>query len=408
MRYFKYFSAQLKRTLKLAVGVFPTAMLLFACLGAAAWLFFSSAWFTEKQEKYKIGVVGKIDETYLGFGIYAVQTLDSTRFMVDFIPMEEEEARAAFRNGDVIAYVTVPDEFLDSIIYGRNDVPLGYVVSEGQKGLEGYLMEELSVAVSNLVTSSQCSIYSMQEVARRLGETKDLRKWTDDFNLRLIGYVLGRTGLAELEELGLSKGLLVRQYYFCAIVLLFTFLFGITGAALFLGRNEGLGKWMKLRGIGPVMQVLCEFGCYYLLAFACVAIPLTILNLITGQMSFLNCRIWMDDLLKVTAVVTLLSSSMQFAIYETVKNPVANLLLQFIGILGMGYVSGYLYPASFFPEGIAHFGSILPTGVAFQRMSSSLFGVEEGRASALLLAYVGVFLVTSILVRKWRVLKEDR
>ena len=69
MRYVKYFSVQLKRTLKLAVGVFPTAMLLFACLGAAAWFLLNQGPLAERQQKYQIGVVGKIDDTYLGFGI---------------------------------------------------------------------------------------------------------------------------------------------------------------------------------------------------------------------------------------------------------------------------------------------------------------------------------------------------
>lgn len=407
MRYVKYFSVQLKRTLKLAVGVFPTAMLLFACLGAAAWFLLNQGPLAERQQKYQIGVVGKIDDTYLGFGIYAIQTLDVSRFMVDFIPMTEEEAQQAFRNDSIAAYVKVPEDFLDSLIYGRNDVPISYVASEGQKGIGGYLMDELAVVVSRLVTSAQGSIYSFQDVVYDYGDASQLGDWTDEINLQLIEEVLARTKLAELTELGLSKGLLIRQYYFCAVVLLFCFLFGISSASFFLKRNEDLGKWMKMRGIGAAAQVLCEYGVYLLMMMACVFLPLTVVGIATKSFAFLMTKIYLDEILMALVPILIMISAMHFMIYETVRNPVANLLLQFLGVIGMGYVSGYIYPASFFPEGIAFVGSILPTGVALERFSSAMLDERSGMAFGLGCLYVIVFLALSVLMRKRMIEREN-
>jgi len=408
MRYLKFLSVQLKRAMKLAVGIFPTAMLLFASLGVAAFFLFRFGILSNSQTRYQIGIVGSLDETYLGFGIYAVQTLDSSRFMVDFIPMEEEEAQEAFRKGEIVAYVIVPPEFLDSIVYGKNDVPLIYVASEGQKNVGGYLMDELAQVVSRLVTSSQCSIYSMQEVAYELGKTSQLGEWTDDLNLQLINYVLGRTGLVELEELGLSKGLLVRTYYFCAILLLFCFLFGVGSAGFFLHRNDDLGKWMMMRGIGPTGQVLCEYLTYFLLMLLCVCIPLSVMNVVTKGFRFLNMKVWLDELLWTMVPIVLLASSMHYMIYEVVKNPVANLLLQFIGVLGMGYVSGYIYPASFFPAGIAKIGEVLPTGVALEYLSAGLPGGENAGSFWHLMLYSVAFLTISVLTRRWMIMRESK
>lgn len=410
MRYLKYVSAQLKRTLRLAVGIFPTAMLLFACLGAAVYFFFQQGPMAEGKQKYQIGVVGKIDDTYLGFGIYAIQTLDSSRFMADFLPMTEDEAKAAFRSGDLVAYIIVPEEFLDSIIYGRNDVPIQYVTTEGGKGIGDFVMDELAVVASELVTSSQCAIYSMQEIAYELGETAELRDWTDEINLRLIGYVLGRSGLVEVEELGFSKGLMVKQYYFCAILVLFCFLLGISSAPLFLRKNGDLGKWMKMRGIGPTAQVLSEFFPYFLLILLCIGVPLLILNAITGHFGFLESKVWTDELFKALIPVAFLACAMHFCIYETIKNPVANLLFMFLGILGMGYVSGLIYPSSFFPKGIAAVGKVLPTGVSLEYLSGTIFrgsGLEPGSAERYALLYGITFIVISILSRRWTIMKEN-
>ncbi|MBQ3906928.1 MAG: ABC transporter permease [Lachnospiraceae bacterium] len=408
MRYVKYFVVQLKRTVKLAVGVFPTAMLLFACLAIAGYVFLNQGPLVENQKKYKIGVVGDIGDSYLGFGIYAIQTLDDSRFMVDFIPMTEEEAQKAFRNASLAAYITVPDEFLDSIITGKNDVPIQYVSSEGQKGLAGYLMDELATVVSELVTSSQGAIYAFEDVVIDYGDSSDIYKWTEDFNLQLIENVLNRTKIVEVEEMGLAKGMMMKQYYFCAIVLLFCFLFGISSASFFLYRNADLGKWMKMRGIGTIAQVASEYFTYLLLMMGCTFIPLGILWTVTDGFAFLTIRTYLDELLLGLFPILMVIAAFHFALYEIVKNPVANLLLQFIGVVGMGYISGYIYPASFFPDGIAFVGRLLPTGAALEAFSNVILGERDTKVVLLLFLYFTVFAVLALLMRRRSIVKDNR
>ena len=403
MRYLKYFVVQLKRVLRLAVGVFPTAMLLFACLGLIAYLFFTKSFLAEGKNKYQVGVVGKIDETYLGFGIQAVQSLDPSRFMVDFLPMTEKEAREKYLAGELETYIKVPDDFLDSLIYGRNDVPITYIQQQGQKGLTGYLMEELSKVVSKLVISSQGSIYAMQRVMIEKGQTDQLSKLTDVINYKLIEYVLGRTRLAELEELGFSKGLLIRQYYFCALVLCFAFLFGICGAPIFFGRNEQLPKWMKVRGIGSFAQVICEWMAYFMFLFGSIAVLLALLGNATGKFAFLMWKMEMGELIITLLPLTLMISAMQFMLYELFQNPVVNLLFQFVAVIGMGYVSGFFFPATFFPDAVVRFGRILPTGAAMEYFAGKILGEATGGPAAGILVYLLAFLAVAVISRTWKV-----
>lgn len=406
MKYCKYFLVQLKRMLRLAVGVFPTAMLLFACLGIAAYFFFQKGMLTGGQNKYQIGIVGKIDETYLGFGISAIQTLDSSRYMVDFLPMEEEEAKSRYLAGELTTYITVPEDFLDAVIYGRNDVPITYVISSGQKGMGAFLMEELSKVVSRLVTSSQTGIYAMQNLFVFHAQTEKLGELTDEINLKLIDYVLNRTKLAELEELGLSKGLLIRQYYFCSILLLFCFLFGISSAPIFLCRNEQIGKWMKLRGIGPAGQVLCEFVPYFLFLFFCTAIPIGVVGRMTGDFSFLRWKLDTGDVIRALLPETLMIAAMHYMIYELFRNPVANLLFQFVVAVGMGYLSGFFLPSSFFPESLIRVGKVLPTGVTLDYLSGTVLGAGAGRLDWGIGLYFGVFMAVSVVARAKKIRRE--
>jgi len=402
----KYFAVQIKRMIKHAASVLPIAMLLFSCIAAAVYFFFQYSGITDANTKYRIGIVGNTDQTYLKFGFYAIGTMDVSKYMVDFIPMTEEEAKEEFRAGTLTAYVVVPDEFLDSVVHGRNDVPITYVSTEGHKGIEGYLMDEFSVVISDIVTSSQASIYSMQSVARSLGKNDELGEWTEELNLRLIGYVLNRTDFAELEELGISKGLLIRQYYFCTMILLFCFLLGISSAPLFSGKNDEFGKWMKMRGIGPFFQVVCEYFAYFILMLICVYVPLAVLGRVTDNMSFLHKKVYPGQLFFALFPIMLMICAFHFMIYETVRNTVSNLLVQFVMIMGMGYVSGFFLPADSLPESISAFGRILPSGVTMDHLSGMLFTETDIECTAMMMIYSIIFLMVSVMMRRWIVMRS--
>lgn len=409
MRYVKFFWVQLKRMLRLAVGVFPTAMLLFACIGLAAYFFFTKGSFAEGKNKYQVGVVGNTDASYLGFGIQAVQTMDSSRFMVDFLELDEEEAKQKVRRGELTTYITVPEDFLDSLIYGRNDVKIAYIQTQGQKGITAYLMEELSKIASKLVISSQSSIYAMQRVFIDHGETQELDQLTDTINLKLIEYVLGRSKLAEMEELGISKGLPIGQYYFCAVLLLYCFLFGICAAAVFFGRDPQLYKWMKMRGIGTAGQVFCEWLPYFLFMLCCIAVPILIAGKATQGFTFLNLswKIKPWDVLLTILPLTVMISAMQFMLYELLGNPVANLLTQFVLVIGMGYVSGFFLPASFFPDQVIRLGRVLPTGVAMDYFAKVMQGAAPGRFDLRVAVYATLFLLVTLAARCWKIHGES-
>ena len=81
----RYLRLQLKRIIRLAVGIIPTAILLFACLAIAAVLYLNYGPNADKCERIKIGIAGDTQDSYLGMGILAIQSFDDTRYLVDFI-----------------------------------------------------------------------------------------------------------------------------------------------------------------------------------------------------------------------------------------------------------------------------------------------------------------------------------
>lgn len=201
-----YFGMQMKRMLRLLPVLLVAVAATFAVLGLCAALFLYNESSAEGKHRFRIGMVGDLSDSYLGFGISVVQAMDDSRFMVELVSMEKEEALSSFRRGELSACVLVPEGLLNSIVYGRNDELITYLSSEGQKGLESILGEELADIVSVLVTRSQSAIFGMQQILwshDRGGEAAELTDW---MNLKLFDIVLNRTGLYTLEELGVSGG----------------------------------------------------------------------------------------------------------------------------------------------------------------------------------------------------------
>ena len=118
------------------IPVLPVAVLLFACLGLTAYYLVSGP-LRERQSRYRIGVVGDMSDPYMELGFKALRTFDRSRDMAELISMTEEEAIREFEAGRITAYVVVPDGFADSVVHGRNDIPVRYVFWRGNKGIEG-------------------------------------------------------------------------------------------------------------------------------------------------------------------------------------------------------------------------------------------------------------------------------
>ena len=101
--------------------------------------------------------------------------------------------------------------------------------------------------------------------------------------------------------------------------------------------------------------------------------------------------------------VTAMFAALQFLLYEIMAGVVSGILLQFLCGIGMGYLSGFFYPAAFFPDIMQRLGRIMPTGAALRYVNGSVAKEESGMAGFGVLLYLAVFLVLSVYVRRSRI-----
>lgn len=400
-----YFLAQLKRAARLLPGQILVDLAVCVCAGALAWLLIAQWAGAAAGTRYRIGMVGDLSASYLGFGIAALQEMDDSRFMVELVPMSEQEAEEAFRRGELYAVMRVPEGLMESIVYGENDRLITYTAAQGQQGLGTMVMGEITDIASTLVTCSQSAIYGMQRILADQGRGEEIGWETDKLNLALIQMALSRSGFGEVEILGYGDGLSLELYYFCGGILLFLLLSGLLNSALFVQDNRAFSCFVKARGVSAPWQILGEYLAYFLLVLGglfSLCLPL----MFALEKAVLAVPEWEGmgaapfvAFLPVLLPAAALFAAMQLFFFEAAEGIVNGILVQLICGIGMGYLSGYFYPSAFFPEKMRVLGEALPSGAAARFAQAGVMGKIPGAVWAAALGWLAVFLGLTMLVR---------
>lgn len=406
-----YLYAQLKRVLRILPGLLAVNLAACACIGLLAVLLLRDS-MAENSRKYRIGIVGEIADSYVGLQVFQLLVnMDDSRYMLELERLTEEEAAQKLRRGELSVYLRVPDGLVEALDRGANDIFITCVSAKGQEGISGVLAEEIADIASVLVEQSQSAVFGMQRLLSSHDRNELWEEATEKMCFLLAELALNRTGLCDVEILGISNGLSTGTYYFCSLLVFILLLAGINNSPLFAHRSTGLPKLLASRGIGAGVQVICEFVAYLCLTGTCL-IGVFLIGRAAMDREYFVIAEWnrrgsgalMGFFLSLLPVAVMLAA-LQFFLYELVTGIVGSLLLQFICAVGMGYLAGCFYPTSFFPEAVRRIGENLPAGLALRYVDTAMIGelpLTEGVGICL---YALAFLGLTVLVRKARLRK---
>lgn len=403
-----YLKSQEKRMMQSFLAVFIMTLLLMGAFGLLAWMQLKINNTDKEKQKVPLGIVGDTEDTYLGFGIYALENLDSSRYTLKFEYLEENEARNKLEKGKLAGYVRIPDGFVESVVSGEN-LPVTYVFGGSQQSLGGQLIEELSDTISAGITETQAGIYSMQEFYLNQGELEEIYEDVDTLNLRYFDLILSREEIYQVETVAGGHQLSVSGYYLSAILLVFLLAWGMNGGALLVKKDQSFSRVMASRGMGILIQTGGEFLAF-ILFMGCNYIGITGILLVCAEIF----KVQIPEIPGVGGLfrffagcipVVLCVGAMIFFLYTVVDSVISGLLLNFLGAIGLGYLSGCFYPLSFFPEEIQKVAAVLPSGVAMEYMKRLIWQRNTGEQAVELLLYAGVFLCAAVLVNRRKLQK---
>lgn len=406
----RYFWIQIKRICRIMPGLQLGFLLLILCLGAGAWMLMKNSDHEKSQSRFEVGLVGDTTSTYLGFGIQMVQSIDTSRFMVNFQMLTEEEADRALRGRKLSCYMRIPDGLVEAWVYGRNDKSIDVIISNGN-GVTIHLAGELTDIVSTLLLCSQSAVFGMQRVLYTQGMAESVDGYTDKLNFRFFDVVLNRTDLCGKEMTGICKGISTEGYYLCGLLVFFLLLSGITGSSLFAGRNRELNCLMASKGVRAFAQITGEYLAYAGMNLLYMTETVLLVGVLHGT-GILEIDEWkylgMEAVIGfwcLLLLVSLMLSAFQFLIYELIPGMVSSILLQFICSIVMGYLAGCFYPYSFFRDILQRLGACLPTGAALRYVQDGFMGEVPMLARWVMAGYLLLFLELSVAVRRLRTVR---
>ena len=96
----KYFCLQLKRIAVTFAVILAVTMILVLGVSVIVSSFSDIAMNGEEKQRFKVGLCGDTDGDYIKIGLSALETIDDTRFSLDVIMLEEDEAVKALAGGN--------------------------------------------------------------------------------------------------------------------------------------------------------------------------------------------------------------------------------------------------------------------------------------------------------------------
>ena len=378
----------IKRELKILPFVATVTVVLFIGLGIILSGVVNHFANKEENQRFKIALTGDMDNAYIQLGMTVMQTLDDTRFSVEFLEMTETEAEKALSKGDISAYVILPEDFIKKALRGENET-IQYVTTPGGSGIVTMFKNEITKLVTEIVVGSQKGTYGLGEAVCDVGLESQESTYIDQMSIKYVELIFNRSELYAVEELGISDGLSMAEYLIFGILTLLFMLTGLPYVMVHTKKEQAFSSVLCARGYSIVKQILCEYISHLLVMSLVMTIVLSVVSL--GLEMAVNVFLFVPVILMIAAF--------NIMIFEMADNTVNGVLLHFFVTICICYVSGCLYPIYTFPQTVQKISVFLPTGMARECLAGGLREEIPILQALGLLLYTVLFLVFTCMIR---------
>ena len=216
-RFLTYTQLNLKRILRYAPLLFVVTLVLSICLSLAAITIVDTDNSDEDQKKLSVGLVGTFDNSFVEFGIAAIKSFDSSRAFMDIEELDEQTAREKLFDGEILAYVVIPDGFVEDAMDGKIG-KLRFVTLEDGAGIANLFKEEVLKLISTILVESQNGVYSLEKLMLENGfKSSEVYEATSEMAVEYVALIVNRSNALESEIIGLSENLTFAGFAFSGI-----------------------------------------------------------------------------------------------------------------------------------------------------------------------------------------------
>jgi hypothetical protein len=411
-----------KLRLKAVLKIFPSMciMTLLLCLALGGILYLQSARTLQLAEgdenaTVPIGIAGVNDSGTFSAAFPALLQLDSSRSEVTFKLYDtKQDAVKAIRKGEILAAIVIPDGVLGTLLAGGLDKMI-VVVPASSAGLETLILRELSKSVSIILGSMNSASSTLSDYYKMSG-TNDpdvIANAQTDLLLMSMQDMLHRNHMFKVKYIRAGNQLSIESFFLVSLVMLLILLIGVMCAGSFIRSDYSLAKLLNLRRLGPCRQIIAEYASLVaLLACLCALfLPLVGAALSRMPITFSAFGLTPDSFFKGFLMfclkafpVILLAAAIDLFLYELSQTLITGVLLQFLVMIALAYLSGTFYTVQTMPEPLKAVQPFLPTGQALIYLQSTARGkMSVWMPLIWVLSWAALFLAGSMLLRRSKV-----
>ncbi|MDD3205350.1 MAG: ABC transporter permease [Lachnospiraceae bacterium] len=290
-----------------------------------------------------------------------ISQMQSTKSMFTFQFADEEKAYQDLHTGKAAAVMLLPTNMVESIIDGTNK-PVQVIFAD-TSALSTLLLQELTSAGGQLLSSAQAGIYTITDLYIANNLTEYLQASYDSINRTNLSYALARDQIFQRKSTSATGKLSVTAYYVCSAALLFLLLFG--AACSFHLSAEPLSFCQKLKSmqIPNALVILVQWFVTFLSYLFITVLVLFLFYMVDGFLlpNDLGFPAFSISRIFVLLFLLIFISIFVVCIYRLTPNASTGILLLFVLSLLLLFLSGCFIPAAFFPDSLRTLSACLPT-----------------------------------------------
>lgn len=404
----RYLYLQFKRNLKIFPLVFTVAFALLLCISLILVGVINANKNSEKSTRLKVAISGDTQNELTQLGMAAIQTFDDTRFSMELVELPEEEAKKQLRSGEVSAVVIFPEEFIERAWAGEVD-QVTFITTPGAQNVVSLLKDELTKVIADIAIACERGTYAVDNAITQNDLPDSSGKHMNALGLEYVDLVFARSEVYTLDELGISQGLDLGQYYVCSMLVFLLMLFGICFVTVCVKGDHSLSCLLSSKGFSSLKQLLCEFIVHFF-AFCTLVFVLLLSGVLLVSATdldssslFPSAAVFLSLCVRIMPVLFMLSA-FNVMIFELSDDLISGALLHFFSCIGLCYISGCFFPVYTLPQPLQRLSHFLPTGIAREFLESA-YSAEPMILQPLgILAFSTVFLFVAILMRHFKTL----
>lgn len=367
-----YSELEIKRKIRLLPNIILGTITLAMIAGLVSFCAGKMLYSHKTSSEKKLLVFSSQDDSPLtGLVVSVLSNSPSITKICNVIDTDYDNAIKLSKDENTISSIIIPKDFMNSLTNGTNDSIDLYFSSV--RSIYTLIITELSKAAQTSLQAAQAGIYTLHDYYYINGAKKYAYDANQELNLIYLTKAFSRNKFFDTHKLTATGSLTISNYYFASAILLILLLLGCVFILKTKDTNRLIFIKLKQNGIGFLWQMITDtvstFIVLYII-FVSGNIGLLVLDRFT-QISF---SINPVHIFTYGIIISLCCSAIICSVSNIFTNKYSTILLHFILVLVMSFISGVFVPSVFLPDILKNFAKYMPTTYIFKSTGNILSG----------------------------------